>query len=152
AAAVPATYLSNEGIRFGADPGLPGTFDRRTVSISDALQFGLGVHAFKTGLNFDFGSHEQAWFYGIGRAYLFGSLEGFAAGQGVLSETVATNPTAKFSATDIGLFIEDLWSVSPSLQVLLGLRYETQSLPKSKLPLNQAWLDASGLRNDVAPK
>ncbi|MEO8448387.1 MAG: TonB-dependent receptor [Gemmatimonadota bacterium] len=152
AAAVPTTYLVGDGIRFGANPGLPGTFSRNGVTISDAFQFGLGPHAFKAGLNLDFGSHEQDWFYGIGRTYLFGSLDGFAAGQGVFTEAVATNPKAKFSTTDAGLFLEDVWSVTTSLQVLLGLRWETQGLPASKLALNQPWLDASGLRTDLSPK
>ena len=152
ASGLAATYIANEGIRFGGDPGLPGTFDRRGVSLADAFQYGRGAHALKAGINIDLLSHEQDWAYGTGRNYLFGSLDGFASGRGVFTKISATSPNAKFSTTDLGLCLEDIWSVSPSLQVLLGLRYETQALPKSKLPLNQAWLDVSGIRTDITPK
>ena len=50
------------------------------------------------------------------------------------------------------MFLEDTWSVSPGLQVLLGLRYQTQTLPANKLVRNQEWFSATGISTSVAPR
>jgi hypothetical protein len=149
---VPATFLVAEGAAIGGSTVLPALFDRKRFSVSDAVQLATGPHQFKVGLNFDIVSNQQDYGYGSAGIYRFGSLDGFGAADGTFYQTVVSIPAPKVNATEFGLFLQDTWTVSPELQVLLGLRYETQALPKNKITLNQGWLDLSGIRNDVSPK
>ncbi|HEU5219006.1 MAG TPA: TonB-dependent receptor [Gemmatimonadales bacterium] len=151
-ASLPATALVGEGIGISGNPALPGLFDTGTLSIGDGIQYVKGRHAIKTGLSIDYVNHRQTYRYGAEGVFLFGDLDRFGAAQGTFYQAVATSAEAKFASPEIGLYLEDAFSVSPELSLLFGLRYQTQSLPKNKIGLNQAWLASSGIRNDSLPK
>ncbi|MGH7559794.1 MAG: carboxypeptidase regulatory-like domain-containing protein [Gemmatimonadales bacterium] len=150
--AIPLTTFVAEGVAIGGSGALPAAFDRRIVSVSDAFQYRGGRHLLKLGANADFNSHEQDYRYGAAGVFHFGDLTRFGQAEGTWFQTLATAPSTRFSTVDAGLFLEDTWSVAPGVQLLLGLRYETQSLPENRITLNQDWLDASGLRNDSIPR
>jgi hypothetical protein len=57
------------------------------------------------------------------------------------------NPAAEFGETNMGLFVNDAWRVSPNLKVDLGLRLDTAGLPNA-VPFNQSFLTTFGVRND----
>ncbi len=147
----PATILAHEGVRVGGSALLPGLFDQKSLAIGDAFQFTLSRHAIKVGATLDYTSHEQNWSHGSAGVFLFGDVDDFALAEGTWFRTQGASAGAKFSTTDVGLFAEDSYAAAPDLQLLFGVRYETQSLPANKLPLNQEWLDASGLRTDARP-
>lgn len=149
---VPATLLVGEGVAIGGSTVLPALFDQKRFSASDAVQLATGPHQFKMGLNFDILSNQQDYAYGSAGIFRFGSLDGFGGADGTFYQANVTTPAPKVNATEFGIFLQDTWTVSPELQVLLGMRYETQALPKNKITLNQGWLDLSGIRNDVSPK
>ena len=151
AGARPSTLLASEGVRIGGNPSLPGLFDQKSLSLNDALQFGLGTHALKIGAGLDYTSYDQNYRYGSTGVFLFGDLDGFANGEGFYLRGVGGEAGVKFSATEPSVFLEDTWAVMPSLQVLLGVRYQIQSLPASKLSRNGPWFVASGMLTEIPP-
>ena len=151
AAPRPSTLLGSEGVRIGGNPALPGLFDQKNFSFTDALQFGFGRHTLKLGAGLDYTSYEQNYRYGSAGVFLFGNLDGFANGDGFYLRAVGAEAGAKFSWTEPHAFLEDSWAVMPSLQVLLGVRYQTQTLPGNKLVRNTNWSAASGISTDVVP-
>jgi hypothetical protein len=148
----PATFLANEGARVGGSGVLPGLFDQKTLSLEDALQLTVGRHSIKVGASLDYNSHEQNWSHGSAGVFLFGDIDQFGLAEGTFFRTQGATAGAKFSTTEVGLFAEDSYGVAPDLQLLFGVRYETQSVPANKLLLNQSWLNASGLPTDTKPE
>lgn len=57
------------------------------------------------------------------------------------------DPAATFSEANLGLFLNDRWSVRHDLTVDLGLRLDTPFLPDS-VPFNALFFSTYGLRND----
>ncbi|HET9275522.1 MAG TPA: hypothetical protein VFN96_05565, partial [Gemmatimonadales bacterium] len=149
---LPASFLANEGLRFGGSASLPGLFDQKGLKLSDAFQFSLGRHALKVGGSLDYTNYTHTWAYGSAGVFLIGDLDEFGAGRGTYFQAMGVGSGAKFSLTDVGLFAEDVFSIAPEVQLLLGLRYETQMVPGNKLALDPLWLILTGLRTDVAPE
>jgi hypothetical protein len=152
AATLPATSLVGEGIGLAGNAALPGLFDTQTLSVSDGIQYVTGRHAIKAGLSIDYLNYRQNYRYGAAGIFQFGDLDRFGAARGTFYQSLATSAEAKFALPEVGLYVEDAFSVSPELSLLFGLRYQTQSVPKNKISLNQDWLTATGLRNDSLPK
>jgi len=148
AASLPGTRLVHEGVRFGGNPALRGLFEARLLSLSNAVQYQSGAHAFKAGASADLHSYRQQYQYGSTGQYLFGDLEHFNTGQAYFSRTFATLSEVKLGAPLVGVFLQDTWQVVPGFDVLLGVRYETQLLPKNKIVRNTAWSTAVGVLND----
>lgn len=151
AAAAAATSLVGDGINLLGSPALPGLFDTQSLSLSEGFQYFRGRHALKAGLTLDYTNYRQNYRYRSSGVFLFGDLDTFGAANGTFFQTVATNAEAKFAVPEVGLYLEDSYSVSPELQLLIGLRYQTQVLPLNKIAVNQAWLTATGLRTDSLP-
>jgi len=148
AGTIPATRLVHEGARFGGNPALPGLFEARLFSVSNALQYQSGAHAIKGGVSVDFLSHHQEYVYGSSGLFLFGDMEHFNTGQAYFSRTVATQSEVKVTAPVIGVFLQDTWRIAPGFDLLLGVRYETQLLPGNKIVRNADWFTAVGVNND----
>jgi hypothetical protein len=150
--AIPTTELAAEGVALGASSALPGLFNQRAISISDAFQYAFGMHQLKVGGNVEPVNYEQDYRFGSAGIFTFGSLDRFGAGEGAFYQSLSSESAAKFTSANLGFFLQDSWSVSPELQVLLGLRYDTQTLPKGKIALRPEWLAATGIANDFVPK
>jgi hypothetical protein len=128
-------------------------FDRQVIDISDAVQVTLGVHRLKAGGSLQVGQYQQDYRYGANGVFTFGSLDGFARGEGAFFQTVAPSQTAvNPRITEIGVFLQDGWAISPEIALLLGVRYDLQVLPADQIELNQDWLEATGIPNDSVPK
>ncbi len=151
AAPIPSTALAAEGVAFGFSGGFPATFDRQLIDFSDAFQVAFGSHLLKAGLNVGADSYDQDYRYGTSGVFSFGDLDHFRVPQGDFFQTAGAPGSAKFTATNLGVFIQDAWSLLPEIQVYLGLRYDHQALPTGKLSRNVAWLNASGIFNDHLP-
>ncbi len=149
---LPATIFAAEGVRVGGHQALPGTFQTRVVSLTDAFQLASGPHTIKVGGNVDLGRHEQDYSYGRAGLVYFGDLTEFGAGRGLRVQTTAAVPNAEFTTSDLGLFAEDVWTVSPEFQVVFGIRYDRRRFAAGKLALNQSWLTATEIRTDAAPE
>ena len=145
------TLLSGEGIAFGAAPTLPAEFDLKRVDFSDALQFGVGAHRVKVGVNIGLASYDQNYRFGSRGLFLFGNVDQFAAATGSYFQVTGPAETARFTLASPGMFIEDTWSASPEFQVQLGVRMDALRIPRNRIASDTAWLSSSGVPNDSIP-
>ncbi len=148
---LPATRLVAEAVRFGGHAALPGLFEIQLLTFEDAIQYQSGPHLIKGGISIDYTNYRQQYRYGAAGIFLFPDLDHFEAGTGDYFRIDATNPEVQVGVPEIGLFIQDTWQLSPGLDVLLGLRYETQVLPRNRIGPNAAWFTRTGIVSDSAP-
>jgi outer membrane receptor for ferrienterochelin and colicin len=143
AAPLPETRLVAEGVAFGGSAALPGGFDVKAADLSDAFQVTFGRHQLKLGGNLTLRSYSQDYLFGAAGVYTFGDLDQFGAARGTFFQTVGPSRSADFNATEFGLFLQDTWALSPEIQLLLGIRYEAEFLPKTKAT---SWDSLTGVR------
>jgi hypothetical protein len=149
---LPATSLVTEGIAFGGSAAVPGNFDTQALDLSDALQFKISRHRLKLGFNYTLFDYEQDYRYGSAGVFTFGGLDQFGGGEGTFYQSVAAgSQTAAPRVNSGGVFLQDTWTASPEISLLLGLRYDKQNAPDNDIQLNQEWLELSGLANNVVP-
>lgn len=149
---LPATSLAAEDVAFGGSGALPGLFDAKSLDVSDVIQFQLARHRLKVGINYTLTAYRQDYRYGATGVYTFGSLDDFGRGDGIFYQSVVpAQEIATPQLSDGGVFLQDTWTASPEIALLMGLRYDLQTLPTDEITLNQDWLTLSGQRNDYVP-
>jgi len=152
ASALPETRLVGEGIRFGGNAALPGTFETQLISFSDAVQYQGGPHALKAGVSLDHYTYKEQFTYGSTGRVLYGDLDAFSAGTGVLFQANPGFPEARVSAPEVAVFGQDSWQVSPGFDLLLGIRYSTQLLPTNQLVGSVPWKTLTAVSQEAAPR
>lgn len=148
--ALAATTLAAEGAGFGVGSAFPATFSQTGVDLSDAFQISWDRHQVKIGVSAALRSHRHDYAWGTGGRWHFGSVDRFGAGEGDWMQVTNTGQ-AEFSTTEVGIFVQDAWQVSPELQVQIGGRYEQHGLPSDKLGLHQPWVALTGIPTNVVP-
>ncbi len=146
----PATYLVGEGAAIGFAPLLPALFDQHGVDVSNAFQYVLGRHRIKAGIGLSFGKWKENYTFARNGRFRFGDVDQFGNAQGDFLQMVGPG-TTEFSTTDLGLFLQDVWTVSNSFRFEGGIRGDRQQLPKGEISLNQSWVSTSGIPYDVTP-
>jgi hypothetical protein len=152
APAIAGTTIVDGGLSFGADDALPGRFQRTDVRIGGTGHLSAGPHQFKLGIGLAFATHKQTYAAGTGGRFVFAGDSEFALGQGLFTQTVGPLPATSFSLPQTSLYVQDLWTAAPGLELLLGLRYDGEQWPQSSIILNQAWKTSAGLTNTDIPK
>jgi len=147
--APPATEFVDIGAPVGSDPALPGRFRRTTVRASETLHYRAGRHRVKFGVSLAFNSHDETSAFGSSGAFFFSGPGDFARRRGVFMQRSPLSPAAQFTVGQYGLFVQDLVTAGPGLDLQFGLRYDHEGLPRDKVALNKGWLQASGLDNTV---
>ncbi len=145
---LPATRVGGQFVAFGTDRAQPGSFKRTGVTVSNAFQLKLGGVQLKLGAFAGFTSHEQTHAYGDAGAYWFSDPDALASGRGAFVGSITGVPTTSFSSTRLGGLLQNTWTVFRGLDLLIGLRWDGEWLPRKKFTLNQRWLELTGLRND----
>jgi len=145
--ATAATVLATEGAGFGISSAAPATFSITGLDLSDAFQITRGQHQFKVGLNAVVSRHQSAFAWGAGGRWTFGDVNGFGAATGDWLQVNGTG-TVEFTTTEVGVFLQDAWQLSPEVQILIGARYERHLLPDSRLAAHVPWVEASGINTD----
>ena len=149
AVALPQTTLTDPGLAFGSSLTLPGLFDRKTIDLSDAIQFRAGVHQFKLGVSATFVNHLQDYRFGTAGAFTFGTVDDFRRADGLFSQVSGPKEEARFATSSVGAFIEDTWLVAPDIQIQVGIRIDREKLPAGKVILNQGWQNVTGMANNT---
>lgn len=150
-AALPATDLVSEAAAIGYSPLLPGLFDQRSIDIDNTFHFALGTaHRLKLGLGASFGKWKQDYAFGRNGIFTFGDLDGYGNGQGDFFQVVGPS-SVEFSTREIGVSLQDVWSLSDAFQFQAGLRFDNEKLPASEIGTNVAWVAASGVTYNTRP-
>ena len=148
-AGLPSTFVvaAGSGSGFGSYPTLPGRFERSTLRVTETLHYETGAHRLKGGVAAVLSSYDQSYTYGTGGEFFFGGVEQFARGRSSFVQT-GRIVDAAFNVPQFSVYAQDTWSASPGVDVLLGMRLETEQRPRSEIVFNSLWEERSGLRND----
>jgi hypothetical protein len=150
-ASLPFTGLVDEGVAIGGAMGLPGTYTERRLTASETLTFPMGDHAFKVGGSASKRRLTHELIDDAGTSY-FGSLDDLTAGIGSWMHLSHDNLfKTHLDITELAVFAQDEWRISPSLQLSAGVRYEVQSLPTDGRTPNLLVADFFGLNSAVVP-
>jgi hypothetical protein len=145
------TTIVDGGLSFGADDALPGRFRRTDVRISGTGHLSAGAQQFKFGVGLGFVTHDQTYAAGTSGQFVFAGDSEFAQQRGLFTQTVGPLPAASFGMPQTAVWLQDLWTPMPGLQVLLGFRYDAEQLPQSDIVLDQPWKTSTGLSNTNIP-
>jgi len=152
APAIAGTTIVDGGLSLGADGALPGRFQRTDVRISATGHLSAGAHQFKLGVGLGFVTHDQAYAAGTSGQFVFAGDSEFGQRRGLFTQTVGPLPAASFGMPQTAIYLQDLWTPAPGLELLLGLRYDAEQWPQGDIILNQAWKTSTGLSNTDIPK
>jgi len=145
------TVITGSSVAFGTAGELPGSFKERAFDISDAFQLRAGNHVIKFGGNARLTNYEQDYRYGSAGIFTFGDLDRFGAGTGTFFQASGPARPVDFNSTEVGVFLQDLWQATPEIQLLYGVRYETQLLPTRAVVDNAAWQTLTGIATGGRP-
>ncbi len=152
APSLPGSVLVSDGLGAGADPALPGRFERDLTRGSATVFYRLGAHELKGGFAASWTGHDigyDPWRSGV---YYFGSVTDLAQGRGAFVQSLGGVPAAAFTITSTAGFVQDVWSPSRGVSVLFGMRLERENWPTGGVSLNTEWLRLSGLANSAVPR
>lgn len=146
---LPATAFAAEGVAIGSSTALPGLFSQQVMDVSNAVQLSAGRHRIKGGIQLSATRYEQDYIFGSAGRYFFGGVDAFDRGVGTFVRTVGpAQGTANPRIGRLGLFLQDTWTATPEVSLLLGLRYDRETLPTDQIAVNQAWFNLTAERND----
>lgn len=145
------TAFTDLGIAAGSDPVLPGQFERTTIFVGQTLHFQTRAHRLKLGASATVPKYDQTYAYAQTGGFTFGGVDEFARRQGVFDQVTGAIPTAQFTATQYGAYLQDTWEAVPGFELLLGLRFDIERLPRSEVHRDTVWRDTSGLDNTAFP-
>ncbi|HEX3927699.1 MAG TPA: TonB-dependent receptor [Gemmatimonadales bacterium] len=145
------TAFVDEGAAIGTSPTLPGDFSETGINASETFTYHSGAHTLKFGGTLLHRSVTDDWVPGSGGVYSFGDVAGFASQQGAFYQATHAGTVPGIGVTDIALFAEDGWHITPALLLTGGIRYQMEQVPDSTGKANIAWENASGLPSNLLP-
>ena len=148
---VAPTRIVDAGLSFGGDPSLVADMHRSTFQVADAVHLAFPNHRVKVGGTFAYSSYDNTFADESDGAFAFAGTGEFTANRGVFRQTVGPAPLAKFKSLDFGGFLQDRWSAAPGLDVLLGLRFDSEDLPQDEIRPNDSLIAITGLNNATVP-
>lgn len=146
----PSTVLVAGDLRLG--PALAGRFERTAFRVSQTLHYPAGAHHIKGGIAVTLPRYDHTYATGAAGEFTFGSVEQFARGEGLFRQSTGPLPVARFSVPRYAAYLQDRWSPIGGLEVVLGARYELETLPSDEVSPNEAWFHRTGLTNERMPK
>lgn len=145
-AAAPWTAVADGSLAFGMSPWLAGAYTTSSLFLSEAYLMRTEQHYLKFGAGAWLSSHERS-LVSEAPAFYFPDALGVAAREGLAVERTSDVTPASFSTRQFFGFVQDRWSVSPELELLVGVRAELEQLPLEDVPLDEDWRSLSGLDN-----
>lgn len=147
----PYITFAKEGAAIGIPTALPGDFGERFASIGQVVVSQSGAHELSGGVQVGHRRTSYAWLpYGFGE-FAFGSTDDFAARSGSWVMATSSSSVPELGVLEWGVFLQDRWQASPSLQLLFGFRYEGQRLPTGVISANPEVTAAFGITTDQLP-
>jgi hypothetical protein len=88
-----------------------------------------GHHLLKAGATYNRVGLDAYMPDGFGGLYIFASLADFQAGRLDQFRQVVGNPQTNFDVSNVGVFVQDHWTIIPKLTLDLGVRYDVERIP-----------------------
>ncbi|MES1259332.1 MAG: carboxypeptidase regulatory-like domain-containing protein, partial [Gemmatimonadota bacterium] len=151
-ASLPYTGIVGDALAFGSAVTLPGHFKENGFGAAESVVYRVGDHTLQGGLSFDHRAVTDDWLPGSAGVFQFGNLAGFSAARGSFYQAIRTGAAPNLSASDLGIFVQDEWRITPQLQLLFGMRLDYEGLPSGVVTENTGWERVAGFRNTLLPK
>lgn len=145
------SVFTEGGLAAGTSDLQPGIFKRTTFRASETAHYRFSFAVVKAGLQGSLTSYDQTYADGRSGMYFFGDSLGFAGRVGAFRQTVGPLPIAEFRTISVALFAQGLIRPTPTLEILVGARYEQEHLPVDQIRLNGEWLRLTGIDNRATP-
>lgn len=149
---VPLATLLTSAASMGSPFSGGGVFDESALELVQSVTYRSGAHTLKAGLSAQKRTVTYSWIPGAYGRYHFGVLDPAGGGSGTYQQAIGGSESPDIGVTEAGVFLQDSWRLSPSLELFGGVRYETQALPSDLLLANDAWGQASGTTTALVPK
>ncbi|NJD20055.1 MAG: hypothetical protein FIA95_12340 [Gemmatimonadetes bacterium] len=144
-----AATLAGAGLSLGAAAGSTAEASRFDAFASSAFHFPLGEGEAKAGVSFHAAQHTLSQAFAGDGDLLFSDFAAIAAGTGVFTDGASVQ--SSFSLPRLGAFAQYALRPAPGVQVLVGGRFDYETIPGSDVRANDEWLEASGVANDSFP-
>jgi hypothetical protein len=149
--ALPNLSFVAGGLSLGDEAVIPGRFDQTSVKLQHAFYLRAGQHRWKGGLALDLDRYEHVYRYAEAGEFIFSGPAQFAQGNGYYSQIDGAALGASFSLPRFSAFLQDTWTATPGLQLLVGARLDRDGWPRDRVALNRDWFLQSGLANIDLP-
>jgi len=123
-------------LQAGRNPSCPGvTLAQHALEVTDNITFQAGAHRLIAGTHNELLTFRDPTTIGAAGAWGFASLDSLAAGRAsrYLRATTgrlrAEGPVADFRVRQLGLYLQDEWSVSQRVEIVAGIRVDMPSFP-----------------------
>jgi hypothetical protein len=144
--ALPLTMFVQDALVLGISSQWISARDAH-VRVSDALHFRTGRHTLKIGGAATFSEYRYDAQAQPSGEYVFGDVDQFLAGTGVLTRIEGAGSAADWSDRTLAIFAQDRFAIGGDLEITAGLRAERQTLP-AEVELDMEWARLTGLAND----
>ena len=147
--------FGNQNFRFGTEQFRhANVLETQTVNAYFAGNLFMGDHDIKFGADYETNDIYNLFLESSLGNYRFSSVEDFAAGdfRHYLYRTATSgnlnDAAAELTLDNLGLFVQDTWSVNYNLTLQYGFRYDMPMVDDPPV-FNQAFFEEFGLRNDA---
>lgn len=155
---VRVTVMPNKQIVSGMErSSQKNALDQDVFELTDNFTYVMGDHTITAGTHNEFFSFRNLFIQDAYGTYEFSSLADFATGKvnryrHSYSKVVGnTEPVAEFSVAQYGLYIQDEWTMNPSLKINAGIRADIPTYGDIPLANDSVKKYLPGLRTDLVP-
>ena len=145
ASGIPHTVFTEGAVAFGSDPVLPGHFRRFAVRANETLHYRSGIHRIKFGGTATIASFNNAYVPDTRGQFVFSGMDEFATLDGVFTQSVGDLRSVRYTSPEVGLFIQDIMTAAPGLELTMGMRADFEFVPWRDLNHHEAWFQTTGL-------
>jgi len=143
---MPAAFLVGGGSTLGVLAAGQGESSRTDLVVSPIVRYGIGGGSLELGADLRLSKHSML--HSQPADYFFSDGPALVAARGYVRS--ASAPKVSFSTQQLGGFVQFDTELGTGLQASVGGRFDYERIP-ADASLNTAWLQASGLRNDLYP-
>jgi hypothetical protein len=145
----PSAYLADSGSWLGEPASAAGESARTDVVFLPAARYAFGNGTVEFGVPVRASGHRMSHSPALAGDLRYASAAALLAGRG--AGEWSSTPETPFTTREVGLFAQYRGAPAPGFEVTLGGRYDSESFSVDEVEVNEAWFDATGLRNDEAP-
>jgi hypothetical protein len=123
--------------------GSSGVLRQAVLRASETLNYDTDRHALKGGLAVSLDSYDYSFGQDRSGEFLFSGLDELARREGAFVQR--PGGAAAFSVPRLSAYLQDEWRAGRGLELLAGVRYELEALPKNGVVPNPEWSVRSGV-------
>jgi hypothetical protein len=122
------------------------------AELSQAVSYRYLSHRFRIGVQAAKRSFTHDWLPNTAGRTDFGGLAELELNRGAFLQADAAGAAPDLSVTEAAVFAQDVWRVTPTIELTAGVRYAVQTLPDDEISANLPWFERTGVPNTIMPE